>query len=98
MEKFKLSNDGKGEMTDLPKEFRKILYKEITELLGEADERIVNSTGYIGYHSETIPVTYMFSEDTVLGIIKLYDTNFKANGEVMTFRVLRNNMNILLED
>ncbi len=98
MEKFKLSNDDKGEITDFPKEFRKILYKEITELLEEADETIADSTGYIGYHSETIPVTYMFNEDTVLGIIRLYDTDLNANGEVMTFRVLRNNMNILLED
>ena len=92
---FKINKDKKN-VSELPLPLRQLIYKDIMELIVEADI-FIKDGGHPGYNSEVWPVTYIFSEDTVMVIISILDMETREIVEKLVLNIPRENLEKLNE-
>ena len=89
-EEFKIDKDVKS-IFELPIQLRQLIYKDIMELIIEADS-FIKDGGHPGFNSEVWPVTYIFSEDTVIVVISILDMETREIVEKLVLNIPREDL------
>jgi len=93
--KFKIDKDTKS-VFELPLSLRQMIYKDIIELIPEADS-FIKDGGHPGYNSEEWPATYIFSEDMIMVIISILDIETREVVNKLVLNIPREDLEKLNE-
>lgn len=95
VEKDKISI--KKSISDLTLPLRQRVYKDIMELMPEADSKIKEGIKNPGVKLEDWPATYIFGEDEIIVMLSVLNLDTKKIDEILTFRIPREDLEKLNE-